>query len=154
MTTRPFRLLAPFLCALALAVTTSSAAAPLQDIQGEYAGALKSKNQVIDVEAEEPGSDTSDAGLVVNQEGTSVEAWFVVFGEGDEEDFYVYMTGRAGNGKFHLAGENEEGFLVLTGTMKGGEGKRSLKAKGVFVAPSHYSDIKVVLKEGDSGIEL
>ncbi len=154
MTIRPFRLLAPFLCGLALAATATPAAAPISNIDGEYAGALKSKNQVIDVEAEAPGSDTSDAGIVVNQEGTSIEAYFVVFGEGEEEDFYVYLVGRAGNGKFHLAGDNEEGILVLTGTMKGAEGKRSLKAKGSFLAPSHHSDVKVVLKEGDSGIDL
>ena len=146
--------LAAALFGVAIAVTPSSAAAPLENIQGEYAGTLKSKNQVIDPQQEESGSDTSLMGLVVNQEGTSTSGTLVVFGEGTDEDIVVSLDGAAGNGKFHFSGSNGEGSLFLVGAMKGAEGKRVLKAKGAFLAGSHYSDIKVSLKEGPSGIEL
>jgi hypothetical protein len=139
-----------------LAVATSTAATPISNIQGEYAGTLKSKNQVINTEQESPGSDTSITGLVINQDGQFTEAYLVVFGEGSDENTTFYMQGAAGNGKFHLTGSDngEEGTLFLVGTMKGAPGKRVLKAKGAYLSGSHYSDVKVSLKEGDSGIEL
>ena len=139
-----------------LMAAPSSAGTPLATIAGEYAGKVKYKDQIINTEEGAGGTGSVDVGFLAIQEGIFFEAAFLIHGQDEQPDEYHYGGGRAGNGKFWFQGSNGENgtSVTLFGTMKGAEGSRLLKGKGVYLSDGTYSDVKFTLKEGDSGIQL
>jgi len=137
-----------------LMAAPSSAGTPLATIDGGYAGKVKYKDQIIDPLSEDGGTGSVDVGFITFQDGVYFEGTFLIHGEGEDPDMYLFGEGRAGNGKFWFEGSTEGAGITLFGNMKGAEGKRLLKGKGVFLTDDLYSDVKFTLKEGDSGINL
>jgi len=127
-----------------IAAPVRGAPDPVEDIAGDYAGKLTSRTQVIDAASEEPGKETILATGTFTQDEFDFNGTLVV---DDEDDSSFNLTGRIGNGRFQGVAEDGEGTLVLFGTIKGKPGKRTIKAKGVFLAGSHYSEVSVTLKE-------
>lgn len=135
-----------------LMVGPSSAAAPLEDIGGGYAGTLKYKDQVIDTTNSQGGAGTLNVGFAASQEGIPFTGTLMINATGEDPAEFFNGDGMAGNGKFWFSGSTEGAVLHLFGSMKGTPGKRLLKGKGVHFSADGYSDVKFTLKEGDSGI--
>jgi hypothetical protein len=120
------------------------AGTPTADVSAFYEGKGSSQTSVI-TEGEGGGGGFL-AEAVASQEGNDLLLTIVIDPDGDAEVWS--LQGRVGNGRFWVSGDVGEGDrVVLTGTAKGTPGKLSLKGKGFYTAPDHYSSFGLSLRQ-------
>lgn len=123
----------------------ADAAEPPGNVSAVYSGKGSSRNFVI--VDEEPGTGGFGLQAAATQEGNNLEL-ILTISPPDEESFQWTLYGRVGNGNFWVEGDVGEGErVVLSGTAKGTPGKLSLKGQGVFLAGTHYSTLKIAVKQ-------
>jgi len=123
----------------------AEAAVPPADVSGSYLGKGSSKNNVI--VDEEPGRGGFAVGAFASQEGNDLFLTLIISPPGEEPQFWE-LYGRVGNGNFWAEGDVGDGErVVVSGTAKGAPGKIALKGDGVFLAPTHVSDLKFNVKQ-------
>jgi hypothetical protein len=117
--------------AAALLQPRAVAAEPPADITGAYAGKGSFKNNVIVDEF--PGSGPFGVEGSATQTGNDLALGLTI--DAGDEILGWNLTGRTGNGRFWAIGE------------VGKAGKIALKAKGAALAPTHFADLKIAVKQ-------
>ena len=140
------RALLASLAAVALLVTPSRAAAPLDTIAGNFEGKYRTVIRFFSAEDGPPEVQSNAIGFSLGQEGTSVEGGMALLVD-EGPGSYFDVAGNAGNGNFQLLGFEEGSLLALHGTMKGQPGKRSIKGKGSFHSDFGVGEMKFSAKE-------